>query len=440
MSQPAARLLTPVQVERRYLLLSALQWLPVGLVIPVMVLLMRARGLELPVVGLLFALYSAVVIVLELPTGSLADVLGRRATLILSRLLFVVGIVVFAVAAEPLAFAAAIVVSATARALQSGPLEAWYVDTVRASEPEADIRRGISRGWAVEASAIAIGAVGGGFMPGLLAGLALNGLVVPLSVPFLLAAGLTLASLAAVIAFMSEPVRRTVRPSAGALLRDVPPTIAAGLQLAGRDRTIRLVLAAGMTFGFILAALEVLSPVHFAALLGGEERGSGAYGVLVAMAFIGNAGGSAIAPRAAAVVRSGPRATALFSGLIALALAGMALGNSFAIVALLYVAVYLFAGVAGPLKSETLHRRVEADRRATLLSVASLTQQLGGLVGALVVPTLAAAGFAGGWLLAAAAALVGAGLLALLPATIPRISARPGAYSGQQGSFVAAKR
>lgn len=419
------RLLIPSQAEHRYLLLSGLQWLPVGLVIPVMVLLMRARGLELPVIGVLFALYSAVVIVLELPTGGLADAMGRRGTLILSRLLFVAGLVAFAVAADPLAFALAIIVSATARALQSGPLEAWYVDSVRATEPEADVRRGISRGWAVEASAVAIGAVSGGLLPTLLAGLSLDGMIVPFSVPFLAAAVLTSISLAAVAALMLEPVRRTVRPSAGELLRDVPATVAAGLLLAGRDRTIRLVLGAATTFGFILAALEVLSPVHFAALLGGEERASGAYGVLVTLAFVANAGGSAVAPRAAALVRSGPRAAALFSALITLALVGMAIGNYFAIVALLYVAVYLFAGVAGPLKSETLHRRVEAEQRATLLSVASLTQQLGGLVGALIVPALAAASFGTGWLVAAAVGLVGGGVLALVPATVARVSARP---------------
>lgn len=421
MTPAPTALLNPVQAERRYLLLSALQWLPVGLIAPLIVLLMRARDVELPIIGLLFALYSAVVIVLELPTGSLADVVGRRGTLILSRLLLVVGLIVFAVASDPLGFGVAIVISAVARALQSGPLEAWYVDTVRAADPEADVRRGISRAWAVEAAAIALGAVSGGFLPGLLSGLAPDGFIVPFSLPFLVAAGLTLAGLAAVVALMREPARTAARPSAGTVLRDVPATVVAGLLLAGRDRTVKLVLGATLTFGFVLATLEVLSPVQFAALLGGEAQASGPYGVLLTVAFLGNAGGSALAPRAANLVRSGPRAAALFSGLIALALAGMALGNVFAIVAALYVAVYVFAGVSGPLKQETLHRRVGAGQRATIVSVASLAQQLGGLIGALIVPTLAAASFGVGWLTASAVCLVGAGLLVLLPGTIANI-------------------
>ena len=36
-----------VTVRRHYLVLAALRWFPVGLVIPVMVLLFRARGLDL---------------------------------------------------------------------------------------------------------------------------------------------------------------------------------------------------------------------------------------------------------------------------------------------------------------------------------------------------------------------------------------------------------
>jgi MFS family permease len=207
------------------------------------------------------------------------------------------------------------------------------------------------------------------------------------------------------------------------VVRDVPTTVAAGLRLASSDRTVKLVLGAMLAFGFALTALEVMSPVQFAALLGGEEEASAAYGVLVTIAFLGTAGGSAAAPRAAALFRSGPRAAAVMTGLIALALAGMAVGSTFALVAPLYVAVYLFAGVAGPLKNDALHHRVDAAQRATLLSVASLAQMLGGLAGNLVVPTLAAVSFGLGWLAAACVVLVGATLLALLPRSVARVPA-----------------
>ncbi len=417
--------LSAVQAERRYVLLSALQWLPTGLVIPVMVLLLQARGVALPVVGVIFALYSAVVIALELPTGSLADVLGRRRTLLVSRVLSVVSMVWMAVAQDAAGFALAMMVGGVARSLQSGPLEAWYVDAVHAADPDAEVRRGISRGWAAEATALALGAVVGGFVPTIAASLTLPFGLTPLALPYLAAAALTGVGFVAVLGLMREPARSGPRPAVGDVVRDVPRTVAAGLRLAARDRTVRLVLGAMAAFSFALSALELLSPLQFAALLGGEEEASGAYGILVTLAFLGSAGGSAIAPRAAAAVRSGPRAAALMTLLIALALGGMAVGSAFAVVAAMYVGVYVFAGIAGPLKNEALHQRVDAGQRATLLSVASLVQMLGGLVGSLVIPVVAVGGFGLAWLLAGGVVLMGATLLAFLPVAVDRIRREP---------------
>jgi MFS family permease len=414
-----ANALTASQAEWRYVVLSGLQWLPIGLVAPVLVLLLRARGIELPVIGVLFAVYTVVVIVLELPTGSFADVLGRRRTLFISRILSVVSLAGMAVATDVIQFGAVMALAGIARALQSGPLEAWYVDSVRAADPEADVRRGISRAWALEAAALATGAIIGGLMPSLADGLPAGGLLIPLSIPWLAAAVLQGLGLIAVLLLMVEPPNGAHAP-VSRILRDVPSTVASGLRLAGGDRTIRLVLGATAAFGFALSALETVAPVQFASLLGGEERASGAYGVLVTLAFFGTSLGSAGAPRAAARIGSGPRTAALVTALMAAALAGMATGASFVVVAALYVAFYLFAGLMGPLNNETLHQRVEADQRATLLSVVSLAQMSGGLVSNLLVPAIAAVSFGLGWAVAAGIVLVGAVLLGMLPRTIPR--------------------
>jgi MFS family permease len=414
-----AAILTPSQAEWRYVVLSGLQWLPIGLVVPVLVLLLRARGIELPVIGALFAVYTVVVIVLELPTGSFADVLGRRRTLFLSRILSVVSLAGMAVATDVIQFGAVMALAGIARALQSGPLEAWYVDSVRAADPEADVRRGISRAWALEAAALATGAVVGGLLPSLATGLPAGGLLIPLSIPWLAAAALQGLGLIAVLLLMVEPPNGAHAP-VSRILRDVPSTVANGLRLVGGDRTIRLVLGATAAFGFALSSLETVAPVQFATLLGGEERASGAYGILVTLAFFGTSLGSAGAPRAAAHIGSGPRTAALVTALMAAALAGMATGASFLLVAALYVAFYLFAGLAGPLNNETLHQRVEADQRATLLSVLSLAQMSGGLVSNLLVPTIAAVSFGLGWAVAAGIVLAGAVLLGMLPRTIPR--------------------
>jgi hypothetical protein len=65
--------ITAGQARRRYLWLLGLRWFPVGLTLPVGVLLPLDRGLSLVDVGVAASLQGLVVLALELPTGGLAD-------------------------------------------------------------------------------------------------------------------------------------------------------------------------------------------------------------------------------------------------------------------------------------------------------------------------------------------------------------------------------
>ncbi|HSK98094.1 MAG TPA: MFS transporter, partial [Euzebyales bacterium] len=85
-------------IERRFLVLRALRWLPSGLLIPVMVLLMLDRGFSLAQIGLIGAAQGVAVMLLELPTGGLADALGRRPVLLIATLVELAAVALFAVA------------------------------------------------------------------------------------------------------------------------------------------------------------------------------------------------------------------------------------------------------------------------------------------------------------------------------------------------------
>ena len=78
--------LTVEQVSRRYLALVALRWFPTGLLIPVVMLLPLERGLTLSEIGLAAAAQGLFVLFLELPTGGLADSLGRKHVLVAASL------------------------------------------------------------------------------------------------------------------------------------------------------------------------------------------------------------------------------------------------------------------------------------------------------------------------------------------------------------------
>ncbi|XXX81468.1 hypothetical protein WMF30_22175 [Sorangium sp. So ce134] len=87
---------------------------------------------------------------------------------------------------------------------------------------------------------------------------------------------------------------------------------------------------------------------------------------------------------------------------------------------------YVSGGVPGPLTTEALHERVDAARRATLISVGSLAFQLGCLIGSVAVARVAAwAGYPCGWAAAAGALLVAASLTARAAARARSSQAAP---------------
>ena len=76
-----------LQVRRTYVGLTALHWIAIGTMAPVLVLTLQARGLSLTVIGVLFTVHSVLIGALELPTGGLADTHGRRRVLLWSSVL-----------------------------------------------------------------------------------------------------------------------------------------------------------------------------------------------------------------------------------------------------------------------------------------------------------------------------------------------------------------
>ncbi|GAA4233120.1 hypothetical protein GCM10023075_48620 [Streptosporangium album] len=68
----------------------------------------------------------------------------------------------FAFARETWQFVAVMVLYGTARALSSGPAQAWHVDALHALEgPDADLKPGLSRGGAAGSVSLCVGMLAG---------------------------------------------------------------------------------------------------------------------------------------------------------------------------------------------------------------------------------------------------------------------------------------
>jgi MFS family permease len=152
-------LTSEAQVRRRFLVLRGLRWLPTGLLIPVLVLILLDRGFTLTQIGLIASVQGLVVLLLELPTGALADAVGRRPVLLMANLFLLASVALLVVADSLVLLGLSFALQGAYRALESGPLDAWYVDAAQAAEPGADIGRGFAQGGVVLGVAIAAGSL-----------------------------------------------------------------------------------------------------------------------------------------------------------------------------------------------------------------------------------------------------------------------------------------
>ena len=236
---------TPRALTRRFVLLRGMRWLPLGVVLPFAVLLPQARGLSIPAIGALWAIHSVVTLLLEVPSGALADSLGRRRVLLAGAALMAVALAVYALAEHAAAFAAALASLAAGRALISGALEAWYVDTLRAMDGTISLRHGLSRGTVADGAGMAVGALAGGFLPLAFDGLHHRGGGFIIYTPVaLIAAGAAVAYLVAVALLVREAPRprQRMRAGLGAIVRTASHNVRSSV-------VVRTLLICASSFG-----------------------------------------------------------------------------------------------------------------------------------------------------------------------------------------------
>ena len=139
--------MTAARLTRHFVLLRALRWLPVGLVLPFMVITPEARGLSIGEIGAVFAVHSVVAIALEVPSGALADTVGRRRVMLAGAALTAVSLLRFAFAQTILAFMAAVglLAAGLARGLVRRLAEAARPVGAADARPIARYRRGGDR-------------------------------------------------------------------------------------------------------------------------------------------------------------------------------------------------------------------------------------------------------------------------------------------------------
>lgn len=357
--------LAPSTARRVYWLLTATRWLPVGLTIALFSLWPLEHGLTITQVLTLGSVQGVVILLLELPTSGFADAFGRRPVLIAAAVAGVGSMAIYLVADSFWVFAAAMAIQGVFRALDSGPLEAWFVDTVHAHRPGVDVDQELSRAGTVLGGSIALGALisGGLVLWDPLPGSALR-------LPFIICLVLTIAHLVAVVVLLREPPRAH-RASALDSVREAPRVIRSGWRLAVGNSVLLALLGAEAAISLAMIGFESLVPLRLADLLGSEEQAGALMSPFAAAGWAVYAAGAAIGGWLSARIGIG-RAVMATHVAMAMGVVAIGLATGPAGVVLGYLAAYGIFGGSGPLHGSLVHREAEAANRTTVLSLGSM--------------------------------------------------------------------
>jgi MFS family permease len=271
--------LSPRSAERRLYLLTTTRWLSVGFVVGIFILVQTGRGLTIAQAATVGSVMGLTCFFLELPTSGFADAVGRRPVYLAAAVINVVAIVGYALAQSFWAFVAAGVLMGAFRALDSGPLEAWFVDTVHETTPGSDVDRQLSRAGSILGGAIAVGAVLSGLLIWWNPVATVFGQddVSALDLAVWVSAALTVVHLVTAWVVMQER-----RPTAGSErtrishalseARRTPAVIRSGLSLLGHNRVLMGIVAAEVFWSIGMITFESFMPLRLEELVGSAQE------------------------------------------------------------------------------------------------------------------------------------------------------------------------
>lgn len=370
-------------IIRTYLTITGLFSLAMSLIWGIDTLFKLDAGLDILQVMLTNAAFTLGMMVCEIPTGVVADTLGRRVSLLLCLVtLFTTTIAYAAIPRLGLGFGAFVGVSlflGLGYTFYTGAVEAWLVDALKAVGHEGPLDQVFARSHTVFGLAMLVGTVGGGVLG-----------QVDLVLPYLVRAAIVIPLFLVAWRWM-----RDLGYAPRALeLRRVPAEMrrvfVEGVRFAVSHSVVRpLMLASLVNMSFMIFGFYSWQR-YFLDLLGRDLIWvSGVIAALGALAMV--AGNALVAP----VTRRLPDRAAVLAlatavGAVLVTVAGVVGGGwiggtppgwAFAAAVTAYLLSDVAMGVTMPVKQGFLNDQIPSAQRATIISVDSFFANAGGVVG-----------------------------------------------------------
>ncbi len=372
MSEAAPQSPSTRRILTGYFVLSGLYTLSAAAIWGVNTLFLLDAGLSFFEVFLANAAFSAGMVLFEVPTGVVADTLGRRVSFLLSLVVLAVTTLLYVALAEVdagvVAFAVVSVLMGLGFTFYSGAMEAWLVDALAVTGHHGALDAIFARGQQITGAAMLVGTVGGGLLG-----------QIDLSLPYLVRSGLLVAVFAIAYAVMHDIGFTPRRVTVAELPSEVARNARDGVAYGWAQRPLRLLmLASFFQLGFSMWAFYASQP-YMLDLLGSDA-------VWIAGLVTAGIALSTIAGNQLVEVlsrRCGRRTTLLLGAAAVETGAAVALGlvSSFWLALPALFLIMGASGVTSPVRQAYLHQVVPSDKRATVVSFDSMISNTGGVGG-----------------------------------------------------------
>src|SRR5438477_10934749 len=360
------------RIIRTYFAITGLFNLAMSLIWGIDTLFKMGAGLDIQQVLLTNAAFTLGSMVFEVPTGVVADTVGRRVSLLLCLVtLFVTTLLYVAIAWRGGGFWAFMWVSVflgLGYTFYTGAVDAWLVDALKASGYDEPLERVFSRGQMLFGAAMLVGTIGGGLLG-----------QIRLDIPYLVRAALVVPLF--VLAWRRMP-ELGFTPRALELKRvpaELRRVFVEGLRHGLSNPVIRPVMLASLVSMSFMIFGYYSWQRYFLDLLGRDLVWvDGVVSALVGLSLI--VGNALVAPLSR-VVRTRTGLLMVSAGAQAvLAVACGLITNFFAVVSL-YLVYGVAIGVAMPVKQAYLNAHIPSAQRATIISLDSMFASSGGVLG-----------------------------------------------------------
>ncbi len=362
---------SPRLVIRTYLLLLVLNTLAASLIWGINTLFLLDAGLSITQAFVANAFFTAGQVIFEVPTGVVADTLGRRFSYMLGTI--TLGLTTFLyyllwLQHGPfIGWAAVSALLGLGFTFFSGATEAWLVDALHASGFTGALESVFARGQVFSGITMLIGSIGGGILAQ----------TTNLGVPYIFRSALLLASLAAAFVYMKDigfTPSRSKTP-----LREMQRVFRASLEHGLKVPSIRWMMLAG-PFGYGVSFYVFYAMQPYLLELYGNPNAYWVAGLAAAIL----AGAQVVGGLAVPYVRTWfKKRTTYMLVAVALAVSSLVLisvtDNFIVVIALLVTWAATFATIT-PIRQAYLNALIPSKQRATVLSTDNLLGSTGGVV------------------------------------------------------------